>query len=197
MAKIDFCQKPRLASVLPNGAFWPLHLTTFDQKPPRSRKCRSATASRLRLEKRLFEALAAGGFWCLRHQSLGETGFLGKFFVKFWANFCTLPREKIFERVAHEKGATRGQNRAISRENFRGGAFLAAPRAIFSRAIARLHARGQKPRRGDGFRALRARKIKIKLKNLILILTLESRARLMKTKAYLRNLKPISYGLCI
>ena len=133
----------------------------------------------------------------LRPKVSERRGFLGKFFVKFWANFCTLPREKIFVRARRER-ARRGAFFAKFRENFRAkfSRFSRenrrAPRDFFFRA----RARARRPKTPARRRLSRAKILKFNFKNLILK---DSRvkARLMKTKAYLRNLKPISYGLCI
>ena len=114
-----------------------------------------------------------------RQKSRRDGGFWGKFFVKFWANFCTLPPRfknrggaKKFSRFSREK--SRGERNfrdfrakiarfrakkfsRFSREKSRG-----ERRKFFARASRRASRGGQKTRRGDGFRALRARKIKIK-----------------------------------
>ena len=124
-------QKPRLASVLLILAKRPLHLTTFDQKP-RSRKCRSATVSRgayaPRPKKPEFLAKNPTGDGPSGRGAFGafkvseRRGFWGKFFVKFWANFCTLPCEKIFRARPRKNSPAARDFRAkisrISRENF-------------------------------------------------------------------------------
>ena len=129
-----FYQKPRLASVWPNLKIWPLHLTTFDQKPPGAENAVQRRSRRRFAPRR--------NFWPKtpvrrRPSAPGPAGaserrgFLGKFFVKFWANFCTLPREKIFARFRAKNGAPR----RLFREKFR--EIFARNSRNFSRKIAR------------------------------------------------------------
>ena len=144
MAKNPKGQKPRLASVWQKLRFCQLHLTTFDQKTPEPKMSFGDGLERLWRHLRC-RGRRRSGFSGSETESLGETRVFGEIFREILGKFLYAAPRKNF------RGRALNFRRAAA--PFRAKIF-AAPRAIFR---ARERSRGgQKPRRGDGFRALRS-----------------------------------------
>ena len=152
MAFSAFFQKPRLATNLRNSQSRPLHLTTFDQKPPEP-KMPFGDGLEAYASRGTKNTGASTAFGRHETESPGETGVFGEIFREILGKFLYAAPRKNFRAVAREKGATRGDFRAkiakFSREIFAKIArFSPRPARFFSRVRG-----GLKPRRGDGFRA--------------------------------------------
>ena len=161
--KTRFWQKPRLASVWQKLRFCQLYLTTFDQKPPRSRKCRSAT---------VFGVFSKNSEFLTKNPRVAKAERRGR--------FARVRRSGVFGEIFRE---------------ILGKFLYAAPRPIFRARTSR----ARRPKTPARRRLSRASRAKNKIKIFLKYFNFDSRvkARLKQTKAYLRNLKPISYGLCI